>query len=404
MAMTTAPIPAGTAGQARRSALREPAAHGAALQGVNDSRITPSVLYRVVGLAFVLVVLGLVFRQLASLVIGVMIVVIIALPISSFATFLQRFRVPRAVGGVLGLLLGVALVGGLVASLVPAFIHEIKQFENQVPHIIDSLLRRIGRLTGTSPSHLGQQVQKFVHNYTQHPTKLLGPLTSIGSTVAAAIASIIVVLLTALYTAIRPEPLVSGVIRIAPPHRRGTVRVVLTRLRMAYLGWLRGLVAGMFVLGGITYIGLVLAGIPFAAFFAIFTAVAMIVPYFGSAASMIPPVLVALTISPGRAIVVAAIYIVAHQIESNVIQPLIVARTVELHPAVVAVGVIAVESLFGFVGLIISVPILVTVKILVEELWIRPIERRSGSLEIAADPGATTTPNDVVSVTGGLRR
>ena len=367
---------------------------------MNDSRITPSVLYRTVGLAFALIVLGLVFRQLASLIIGVLIVVIIASPLASFASLLQRFRVPRALGAVLGLLIGLGAIGGLVALLVPVFSHEINQFQSSLPHTVDSLLHRLGRLTGNSPSKLGQQAQAFLSNYTHHPSKLLGPLASVGSTVAAAVAAILVVLLTALYTAIQPGPLVQGVIRMAPPNRRAVVQVILARLRIAYLGWLRGLFFGMCVLGGITYLGLILIGIPFASFFAIFTAVAMIVPYFGSAASIIPPVLYALTISPGKGIAVAALYIGAHQVESNMIQPLIVARTVELHPAVVAVGVIAVESLFGFVGLIISVPILVTVKVLIEELWVRPIERRSGRLEVAADPTAPTTPSDVVSVTG----
>jgi predicted PurR-regulated permease PerM len=370
---------------------------------MNDSRITPNVLYRVVGFAFALVVLGLIFRQLVTLIVGILIVVIIAAPISSFATFLQRFRVPRALGAVLALAIILGVIGGFIALLVPVFVHEINQFANSVPHIVDSLLRKVGHLTGDSPSKIGQQVQKFVNGYTQHPSKLLGPLTSIGTSVVTALTAVIVVVLTALYTAIHPEPLVNGVIRMAPPARRTTVRVIMARLRIAYVGWLRGLAIGMCVLGGITYLGLVLAGIQFAAFFAIFTAVAMIIPYFGALASMIPPVLYALTISPGKAIVVAAIYVVAHQIESNLIQPLIVARTVELHPAVVAVGVIAVDTLFGFVGLIISVPIIVTVKILIEELWVRPIERRGGGLEVAADPGATTTQSDVVSVTGARR-
>ena len=129
----------------------------------------------------------------------------------------------------------------------------------------------------------------------------------------------------------------------------------------------------------LTYAGLLVAGIPFAAFFAVFTAVAMIVPYFGAIVSSIPPILFALTISPGKAIIVAAIYIVAHQVEGNVIQPLVVARTVKLHPALVAVGVVAVERLFGFVGLIVAVPILATLKILIEELWVKPLERRSRS-------------------------
>jgi predicted PurR-regulated permease PerM len=370
---------------------------------MSESRITPSVLYRTILLAFGLVVLGLIFQQLKTLVLGVLIVVIIATPLSSLATFLQRFKVPRGLGAVLGLLIGLGGIGALVASLVPVFSHEVNQFANSLPGIVDELRHRLGSLTGTSPSHVGQQVQKFVNGYTHSPSKLLGPLTSVGESVVTAIGAIIVVLLTALYTAIHPDPLVSGVTRLAPPPRRAVAKVILTRLRIAYLGWLRGLVIGMCVLGGITYLGLMLVGLQFASFFAIFTAIAMIVPYFGALASSIPPILYALTVSPGKAIVVAAIYILAHQLESNVIQPLVVARTVEMHPAAVAVGVIAVDELFGFVGLIVAVPILVTVKILIEELWIHPVERHGG-VEVGADGGSATTSSDVVSVTGARRR
>jgi hypothetical protein len=73
----------------------------------------------------------------------------------------------------------------------------------------------------------------------------------------------------------------------------------------------------------------------------------------------------------------------------------------QLHPAAVAVGVVAVDRLFGLVGLIVSVPILVTVKVLLEELWIKPLEE--------SRTRAATTPSngsgDVVSVaTGAVRR
>jgi len=156
----------------------------------------------------------------------------------------------------------------------------------------------------------------------------------------------------------------------------------------------------MLVLGTLTYAGLLLVGLPFAAFFAVFTAVAMIVPYFGAIVSSIPPILFALTISPGRALIVAAIYIVAHQVEGNVLQPLVVARTVKLHPALVAVGVVAVavDRLLGLVGLIVAVPILASVKILIEELWVKPLERRSH--RTAAITGSER-PSELVSLGHG---
>jgi len=364
------------------------------------SRISPTTLYRAVLLAFGLAVAGLIFKQIVTLVLAVLIVVIIAVPLSAFASALQRIGIPRGVGAALGLLLGLGALAGLVALIVPIFSHEINQFANSLPSIVDALRHRLGRLTGTSPSRIGQQLQHFVNTYTQHPSKLLGPLASVGAGVVAGLATVIVVLLTALYTAIHPEPLVTGFVSLSPPSRRPHAEHILARLRTAYLGWLRGLLLGMVVLGGVTYLGLRIVGLGFAAFFAIFTAVAMIIPYFGALLSSIPPIIYALTISPGKAVIVAIIYIVAHQVESNIIQPLVVARTVELHPAVVAVGVVAVDQLFGFLGLIVAVPILATVRILVDELWIKQVEH--GDRGFTGE--LTSSPMEVVSVAGGPAR
>jgi predicted PurR-regulated permease PerM len=368
---------------------------------MSGSRIRPSVIYRAVLLAFALVVAALVFQALITLVLAVLIVIVLALPLSAFATMLERRGVPRVIGATLGLLIGLAVIGGLIAAIVPVFSHEIHKFTDSLPGIVDSLRHRIGSLTGTSPSRVGHQLQHFVNGYTQHPSRLLGPLASIGASIAAGLAAVVVILLTALYTAIHPDPLVNGLVRLVPPGRRDRAWQILCRLRIAYLGWLRGLAVGMLVLGGLTYLGLRLVGLDFAAFFAVFTAVAMIIPYFGALASSIPPILYALTVSPTKAVIVAIIYIAAHQLEGNVIQPLVVARAVKMHPAVIAVGVVAVEQLFGFVGLIVAVPILSTIQILIDELWVRPLEKDRRGVVVARPNG---TPSEPVSASDGRKR
>jgi predicted PurR-regulated permease PerM len=364
---------------------------------MSNSRVTPATIYRAVLLAFGLAVAGLIFEQLATVVLAVLIVVVIALPLSAFASTLRRVGIPRPIGVVLGLLLALAAVGGVIALLVPVITQEINQFVKALPSIVNELSQRLGRLTGKSPSTIGPQVQHFVDGYTQHPQKLLGPAAAIGVSIASVFAIVIVIVLTAVFSAIHPEPLVNGVLRIVSPARRPQAEQILSRLATAYLSWLRGLVLGMVVLGTMTYAGLQLAGIGFAAFFAVFTAVAMIIPYFGALISSIPPILYALTYSPGKAIVVAVIYIAAHQLESNIIQPLVVARKVHLHPAVVAVGVVAVDRLFGFVGLIVAVPILATIKILVEELWVNRF--RHADRTFTGDLTASPT-TEIVSVAG----
>lgn len=363
-------------------------------------RITAGVIYRAVLLAFGLLVVALIFHTLVTLILAVLIMVIIALPMAAFADLLKRWHVPRAIGAVIAMALGFAALTGLGVLIIPVFSHEVNRFVASLPSITNDFLHRIGRLTGTSASHVGDQIQHFVNGYKSHPSKLLGPIASVGKTVAGAVLAIVVILLTALYTAIHPDPLASGIIRLFPPRRRPHARHVLLRLRTAYLSWLIGLMIGMLILGGLTYLGLILVGLNFAAFFAVFTAFAMIIPYFGALASSILPILYALTFSPGKALLVALVYVIAHQVESNMIQPLVVARAVKLHPALVAVGVVAVERLFGFVGLIVAVPIIVTFTILVEELWVNriapsvpegpevPIDHRAEDLEPVPLPGA----------------
>jgi predicted PurR-regulated permease PerM len=344
---------------------------------VGDSRITPRVLYRTVLLAFALLVVVLVFPVLAGLLLLLLLIAIAAVPMCRATDVLQeRLRIPRAVGAPLMLVAGIAVVAGVVALLVPVFTTEGRHLVNSLPSLVEQVRVSLGRSAGAPPAG-GQGLQQWVTGYTDHPQKLLGPAATIGAGVAGIVTTIIVVAITSVYTSVRPEPLKEGVVRLVVPQRREQARTILHRLAESYLSWLRGLAAGMLVLWVLTYAGLLLVKLPFALVFATLTALAMVVPYYGALVSAVPPILLAVTISPGKAVIVALIYLAAHQVEGHLIEPLVMARAVNLHPATVAVGVIAAERLFGPVGLIVAVPLLVTAKVLVEELWINAIESQA---------------------------
>jgi predicted PurR-regulated permease PerM len=342
--------------------------------GVDDIRVTPATLYRAVLLAFVLLVVVLVFPEIASLLLLVLLIAVVAVPLSSATDRVEKLGVPRGMGAPLLLLGAVGVIGGIIALLVPVFVSEGNQLVNSLPSIVHSLRREVGHLTHRPPAQVGADLHAYVHGYTSRPQRLLGPATAVGAGVAGGLTTLVVVTLTALYTAIRPEPLMHSAVRLVSPPKRGHAEYILRRLAHAYIGWLKGLAIGMLILWVITYAGLRLIGLPYAVVFATLTALAMVVPYYGALVSSVPPILLALTISPGKALLVAAIYVFSHLIEGNVVEPLVMARAVALHPAVVALGVIAVERLFGFIGLALAVPILVTFKILVEQLWVRPQE------------------------------
>jgi predicted PurR-regulated permease PerM len=146
----------------------------------------------------------------------------------------------------------------------------------------------------------------------------------------------------------------------------------------------------MLITGVLLYVGLTVIGLDYAIVFAVFSAILVLVPYFGSIAGAIPPTLYALTDSPEQALLALGIYVLIQQIESNLTIPIVMANRVNLHPALVAIGVVVVGQLFGFAGLFVAVPILALIVVLVDELWVEPMERERG-----LQPVATATPTNL---------
>jgi predicted PurR-regulated permease PerM len=340
-----------------------------------ELKISPAQLaYRIVLLAGGLLLFGLLFRQLVTLLLAILVTIIIAIPLSAAAKRLERYRIPRPVGALIALLAGVGTLALIIYLLIPPFVDQTQQFVDDVPAIVKDLERVYADVTGQNAGEVGDKVQRFFERYTKEPNRLIGPLTSVGLNVAGILGALVLILITSYYMAIRPEPLVNGLVRLAPPPRREHIRSVLGRIRQSWIGWMEGVVIDMFVTFVMLYVALTIVGLDFAIFFAVLSALLVVVPYFGAIAGAIPPVLFALTDSPGKALLVLGAYILVQQLESNVTIPIIMAQRVRLHPAVIAVGVVVVGKLFGFVGLFVAVPILSLIIIGVEEFWVKPIE------------------------------
>jgi predicted PurR-regulated permease PerM len=361
---------------------------------MSDS-VNARVLYRAVLLAAGLLVLGLLFRQLATLLIAVLVTVLISIPLTGAANRLERYRVPRPLGALAGLLSGVAVIALVFWILIPPFVDQTNEFIDAVPGIVDDLGQLVADVTGEEPEQVGDDVQSFLEGYTDDPDRFLGPLTSIGINVLAALGAVLFIVITAMYIAIRPQPLVDGILSLVPPARRDHAREIIQRLRASWIGWMEGVVADMFISGTLLFIGLTVIDLDFAIFFAVLTALLVVIPYFGAIVGALPPVLFGLTDSPGKALLVLGIYVAVQQVEGNLLIPLIMSNRVKLHPALIAIGVLVVGQLFGFIGLFVAVPIISMAVILSEELWVKPTEERHGAR--TGPPLEPLSPEDVAA-------
>ncbi len=324
-----------------------------------------AIAYRAVLLAALLVVIAFFIRQLLTLGLLMVLTVTVALALSAATTRLERVGVPRVIGasGVLAATLG-GVVGAVVLIARP-LTTETDTLREQVPDVLARVGGEVESLTGTTPDHLLEQAQAVALD-------LLSPGLVTG--VLSIAAGVVLVLITALYIAIRPQPLVDGMIRLVPPDRRDWALGTLERIRAAWLGWLLGTLVNMVAVGVLLYVAFLLLGLPFAVLLAVLGALGEFVPYFGPIIVSIPAVLIALAESVELAILTAVVILVIQQVEGNLLVPVVMARTVSLHPALVAVGVVAVSTALGPVALLVAVPVLSALVILVEELWVRPRE------------------------------
>lgn len=179
-----------------------------------------------------------------------------------------------------------------------------------------------------------------------------------------------VLMVTALYFAISPMLYVNGVVRLFPLRYRPHALHVMLDIGSTLRWWSLGQLIDMAVVGVITGVGLSLLGIPLALALGVLAGLFTFVPYFGTIASAIPAIAVALTQGWQAALWVLVIFLVAHGIEGYIVSPLVQRRTVELPPALTILSMTVLEAVFGPLGVILGTPVAAVLLVSVREAYV----------------------------------
>jgi predicted PurR-regulated permease PerM len=205
---------------------------------------------------------------------------------------------------------------------------------------------------------------------------------SVSATVANVLSFLAVILIATIFTVSQPAPLVNGFVMLFPAGRRERVREILGELYKTVQRWFLGQLTSMTIIGLLFTVALFLIGVPFALLLGILSGLLAFIPFVGPLISVIPPILLALAQDPVGALWVILAYLGVQGIESNLVQPMVMSRAVSLHPVVVVFALLIMSTLFGFVGLLLAIPLVAAVQVLVQELWVK----RMDSLGTDPDP------------------
>jgi predicted PurR-regulated permease PerM len=344
------------------------------------SRIVHGAIYRGIILTVALL-LGVYFiYQIRVFVLVFLLTLLFAIVLSGPVNYLARLGLPKALS-VLGVLGAFGLTLWLAgAAIVPVIQTQAEQFIRDFP----GLLAQVQDLITIDGAEISpQSVLLEGRDYlTSHVT--LSSVLDISRSITETISLSLVAFIVTVYLVIHPALLVDGFVSLFPAGQREKVRDVLGKMFEAVQKWFLGQLGAMVIIGVLTTIALSIIGLPYALLIGAFSGLLAFIPLIGTVISIIPPVLLALAIDPILIVWVVLSYIIIHQVEAHVIQPLVMSRAVTLHPVVVVSAILIMGSLFHLIGLLLAVPLVAALNVLVRELWIARMDR------IGTDPRAPT--------------
>ncbi|MBF0660686.1 AI-2E family transporter [Rhodococcus sp. BL-253-APC-6A1W] len=352
-------------------------------------------------------VLGWIIQKMWVIVLPVALAIVVSTILWPPTRAMTKRGLPPAPAASITLVLFFAIVGGIIAGIVPSVVNQVPDLANKATEGINTVQDWVkGPPINLQDEQLDNAVDAVVERVQGSAASIAGGVFS-GVTTAGSLLITFALVLVLSFFFIKDGPRflpwlhrVSG--RTAGRH----LEEVLTRMWITLGGFIRTQAVVSLIDAVFIGIGLVILGVPLAPVLAILTFIGGFVPIVGAFVAGALAVLVALVANGfTTALIVLALIIAVQQIEGNVLQPVLQSRSMNLHAAVVLLAVTAGSSLFGIVGAFLAVPVAAVAAVVIRYIG-EQIDSRSAEVDpddatkalpapgdaSAPDPNASTGP------------
>jgi predicted PurR-regulated permease PerM len=267
------------------------------------------------------------------------------------------------------LFLGLFLVfcGG-IAAIIPALVRETTQFVENVPGYYEDIMASDLAAQFGGESGLLERAQTALTGDNVMAT--LGGVAGGAASAANGLVWTITTLLLTVFILAAYTQLRQGALRLVAASKREQTGRILDGILAQVGAYLIGALAIGLVAGVSSWIFMAIVGIPYAALLALLVALLDLIPQIGATIGAVVVTLVALAVSPMTAVAAAIFFIAYQQLENWVIYPTVMRSAVKVSNLAAIVAVLVGGTLFGVVGIVLSVPIYAAVRLIAKELVI----------------------------------
>jgi predicted PurR-regulated permease PerM len=309
-----------------------------------------------------------------------LVALIIVYLLNPIVSRLQARGIPRVWGTLLTYLVFLTVVGVALRLLIPIVANQVASFVSSVPNLLD---RAQGSLTDLA-RRLGIQIRSTDLLASLNPTGQAGSfITRIFGFTAGFLHALVVFVLGVVlgfYLLVDLPKMQRTAMTLIPVGRREEVRAVLEKIGRALGGYFRGQLLVAAFVGVASMLGLWIVGLPYWGLVGAVAGLFNLIPLIGPFIGAVPALFIAFTttdstgllhLSPGWPLALGAslALLIVQQIDNHIISPNVLARTVKLHPVTVMLGLLIGGTLAGLVGMLLTVPVIASAKIVLLHLW-----------------------------------
>jgi predicted PurR-regulated permease PerM len=349
------------------------------------SEIAPWTI-RGIGLALgVLLVYGLLQLGIAagSVLLLVFVAVLLAAALEPIVGWLRdRLPIGRATTIIVVYVAFFLTVVAFAFVVVPAAIGQAEQILEELPAFFAEARAGAANLR---PAALSTSVTALIDSVAEAFAPAPAPdpdeVVKVGTAVAEAVGFLATLLTIVFFWLVEHARLQRYVLAFLPAAQRPGARNAWNDIETRLGLWVRGQLILMGAIGVAMGIAYTLLGLPGALLLGLIAAITEAIPIVGPLLGAIPAVLVAATVSPELAVIVAIVYVVLQFLEGSVLVPMVMRNTIGISPLLVLVSLLIGATVGGFVGAFLAVPVAASIEIVLSRLQAR-------ETPVAQDPGA----------------
>ena len=312
--------------------------------------------------------LGAVVSILSPFFIGI----IIAWLLDPIVTWLQKNGFKRAIATVMVFLSFISLVVLFFVLLIPSFADQINEFIGSAPNVLnniknfgENLFDKLNNIYDYDFTNIKEQLYGGLSNVVSGLTVTLpNKVISIASSIVSGGLNIIFGLFIAFYMLFDFNNVRKHLFNLLPKSIHADAITLTDRLNKTLKSYVQGTLLIMLLLFIFQSITLAIAGLSSPMLFGMFCAVTNVIPYIGPYIGGIPAIIVGFTISPATGIFTLLAVVIAQFLESYFLNPIVMSKTMKLHPVTIMIGLLIFGHFFGILGMVLATPIISCIKII----------------------------------------